>query len=238
VYKKEEEKSQEGASKPSGPKLFTDLILIFRQNSLSDPRCMRLATLYKCEMQASDSYSDWAALYLTPGTLVMSASTYAYFPALIGNAKEVHYPAVGFFHDKHNVCMRERKADSHLGQMRLPFGRSLAASGGGFSDRKVVYHDIYSRQFFLTYDELQAAFHDVPCDAILNQHVCDANGKPLPYRESRYCYHQTNATSKAMVSHAVQTAREKGEGAVRRAASASVGSRRPPSRHEKLRAAG
>jgi hypothetical protein len=49
--------------------------------------------------------------------------------ALVGLAKEVHYPAVGFFHDKHNVCMRERNAASHFGQIRLPI-----------ADPRLVYH--------------------------------------------------------------------------------------------------
>ena len=36
-----------------------------------------------------------------------------------------------------------------------------------------MYHDIYSRQFFLTYDELAAESAALPCDTILDQHVCD-----------------------------------------------------------------
>ena len=58
-------------------------------------------------------------MFLTRGTLVMAASTYIYFQALVGSATELHYPAVGFFHDKHNVCMRRKKENSHFGQMRL-----------------------------------------------------------------------------------------------------------------------
>ena len=47
----------------------------------------------------------------------MAPSTFAYFQALVGTATEVHWPALAFFHNKHNVCMRRRKADSHFGQV-------------------------------------------------------------------------------------------------------------------------
>jgi hypothetical protein len=47
----------------------------------------------------------------------MAPSTFAYFQALVGTATEVHWPALAFFHNKHNVCMRRRKTDSHFGQV-------------------------------------------------------------------------------------------------------------------------
>jgi hypothetical protein len=104
---------------------------------------------------------------------------------LIGAAKEVHYPAVGFFHDKHNVCMRERNSASHFGQIRLPIG-----------DKKMVYHDIYSRVWFMNYDELAAESAALPCNSILDQHVCDFEKNSYKFGgESRYCYRHTNSTS-------------------------------------------
>jgi hypothetical protein len=136
------------------------------------------------------------------------------FQALIGNAKEVHYPAVGFFHDKHNVCMRERKENSHFGQMRLPFGRSEHPYDVGTV--KVVYHDIYSRQFFLTYDELQADVAALDCPSVLDQHVCDDTDKPENYRESRYCYRRRGNATDAAAKAALATAKRLGKAAVKR----------------------
>ena len=59
-------------------------------NSVGDRRAQRLAGEYDCALQSSTSYySDWAALYLAPKTLVMAASTYVYWAALVGNSTEV-----------------------------------------------------------------------------------------------------------------------------------------------------
>lgn len=102
----------------------------------------------------------------------MAASTFVYFQALVGSASEVHFPAIGFFHDKHNVCMRRRKDNCHFGQMRLPFNDlSNADPAKGSISKKVWYHDIYSKQFFLTYEELAAETNALSCTSILNQ-VC------------------------------------------------------------------
>jgi hypothetical protein len=113
---------------------------------------------------------------------------------LVGAAKEVHYPAVGFFHDKHNVCMRERNSASHFGQMRLPIG-----------DKKMVYHDIYSRVWFMNYDELAAESAALPCNSILDQHVCDLSHTKFQFgAESRYCYRAENASTIAAQKKAEQ----------------------------------
>ena len=50
------------------------------QNTPGDKRAQAMATTYDCALQASTNYySDWAAMYLAPRTLVMAASTYVYF---------------------------------------------------------------------------------------------------------------------------------------------------------------
>lgn len=152
-------------------------------------------------------------MYLTRGTLVMAASTYVYFQALVGSATELHYPAVGFFHDKHNVCMRRKKENSHFGQMRLPFGQS------GFEGKTVFYHDIYSKQWFLTYDELAAETKALECPAILNQHVCEDNSRPDNWREARYCYRRGNKATEAAAIVAGNEAVEQGESVVRSSSS-------------------
>lgn len=124
----------------------------------------------------------------------------------MGAATEVHYPAVGFFHDKHNVCMRRRKADSHFGQMRLALGTGSGDDQGhgtdGFSGvkaqlpplgRRVWYHDVYAQQWFLTFEELARVGERLSCASILDQHVCEDTPKPQNYRESRYCYFRGQA---------------------------------------------
>ncbi len=184
------------------------------QNSVRDPRSERLSKQYDCTLQSSDYYSDWTAVFLGPGALVMAASTFVYFQALVGAAKEVHYPAVGFFHNKHNVCMRQRKANSHFGQMRLPFGRSEHPYDVGH--KQVIYHDIYSRQFFLTYDEMAAGFAALSCDSVLRQHVCDDTDKPDNFRESRYCYYRRSPETESAAATAVRDAIAAGKRAVAR----------------------
>jgi hypothetical protein len=148
----------------------------------------------------------------------MAASTFIYFQALVGSAREVHYPAVGFFHDKHNVCMRRNKEDSHFGQIRLPFGLvndhvEAVGSGeaGGVGHKRVYYHDIYSRQFFLTYAELADQSASLPCNAILDQHVCVDTDKPDNYRESRYCYRRETEVTLAAAQLALRDAMSIGE---------------------------
>ena len=132
-------------------------------------------------------------MMLAPGTLVMAASTFVYFQALIGPAKEVHYPGVGFFHNQHNICMRRKKVGSHFGQMRLPFPNH--------ADKRVVFHDIYSRHFFLTYDQFTAQSVALPCEAIFEQHVCP--GRQWQFcGESRYCYRDENSTTLAAAKQA------------------------------------
>jgi hypothetical protein len=51
---------------------------------------------------------------------------------VLADVTKVHYPAVGYLHDGHNVCMRRNNPASHLGQIRLPWG-----------DNRMVYHDVY-----------------------------------------------------------------------------------------------
>ena len=61
-----------------------------------EPRARYLAEMYQCSLVSSPSqYTDWTLLLLAPKVLVMAASTFVYFQALIGAATEVHYPAVG-----------------------------------------------------------------------------------------------------------------------------------------------
>lgn len=157
-------------------------------------------------------------MYLAPKTLVMAASTFVYFQALVGSAREIHYPAVGFFHDKHNVCMRRNKEDSHFGQIRLPFGlvndhmeHSDSEEAGGVGAKQIFYHDIYSRQFFLSYSELADQARALSCSSILNQHVCADTDKPDNYRESRYCYRRENEETSASAQAALMEASQTGE---------------------------
>jgi len=188
-------------------------------NTIRDKRAVAMALKYECELQSSGNYySDWAALYMAPKVLVMAASTFVWWQALVGACQEVHYPAVGFFHDKHNVCMRERKESSHFGQMRLPLLSPGDDGGGGGSSgsnavvlkpgngagtdssalrwdvetlrKKVWYHDVYSEHWFLSYAELAAEMKGLSCDSVLHQHVCEDTPKPQNYRESRYCYYR------------------------------------------------
>jgi hypothetical protein len=169
-------------------------------NSIAETRALDISAKFKCHLQTADSYSDWTVFLLATRTVVMAASTFVYFPTLLGSAIEVHYPAVGFFHNKHNVCMRQRKENSHFGQMRLLPGRSRSEYDVG--GKTIVYHDIYSRQFFLTYDEIEAVFAAMPCAALIYQHVCPDNSKLDDFRESRYCYLRQNATSDRLAATA------------------------------------
>ena len=150
-------------------------------------------------------YTDWTLMYVAPKILIMAPSTFAYFQAFAGAAQEVHYPAIGFMHNKHNVCMRQRKTDSHFGHIRLPI-----------NDPRVVYHDLYSRNFFMTYAELAAEVSALPCWTILSQHVCpvSTSRKFFTGRESRYCYNDKNNTSDAMAARAMEVAHAKGAAAV------------------------
>lgn len=56
-------------------------------NSVGDRRALRLAFDHDCKMQSSDHYSDWASMFFAPRTLVMAASTFVYFPALLGSGQ-------------------------------------------------------------------------------------------------------------------------------------------------------
>jgi len=146
----------------------------------------------------------------------------------------VHYPAVGFFHDKHNVCMRRLKADSHFGQMRLPLdlpgddadadqspahdaGRAPPPPSGGVGPKRVWYHDIYSRQFFLTSSELHAEADALSCGSILDQHVCPDTLKPDNYRASRYCYRRGSEAADEAAKKAQSEAAALGAAALQRA---------------------
>ena len=140
----------------------------------------------------------------------------------------MHYPAVGFFHDKHNVCMRRLKEDSHFGQMRLALrldgdsqeggtrGQRSHTRGddaplGGAHYKRVYYHDMYSRQFFLSANELAAEAASLDCSAILDQHVCPDTPKPDNYRDSRYCYRRSNPRTEAAAVVARKTAKQQGK---------------------------
>ena len=141
---------------------------------------------------------------------VLDASTYIYFQALVGSATELHYPAVGFFHDKHSVCMRRKKENSHFGQMRLPFGGlTIPDPDGGFEGKRAFYH-IYSKHFFLAFDELAAETKALECQVILNQHVCEDNFRPDNWREAR-CYRRGNKSTEAAAIAATAGAVEEGE---------------------------
>lgn len=137
---------------------------------------------------------------------------------------------MGFFHDKHNVCMRRLKEDSHFGQMRLALrldgdsheeytrrqqSHSSVGSGGnllgGANFKRVYYHDIYSRQFFLSATELAAEAASLDCSAILDQHVSPDTPKPDNYRDSRYCYRRANPRTEAAAVLARNTAKQQGE---------------------------
>jgi len=172
-----------------------------------EPRAKSLASRHRCSLVSSPKqYTDWTLMLTAPKTLVMAASTFVYFQALIGAATTVHYPAVGFFHDKHNVCMRQRNPASHFAQIRLPIG-----------DPKMVYHDVYSRNWFLTYDELAAEVAALPCDTILDQHVCDLDKNKYPFgAEGRYCYRAQNASSLAAQRRAQEESHALGAAAVSR----------------------
>ena len=155
-------------------------------------------------------------MYLAKGTLIMAVSTFVYFQALIGSATEIHYPAVGFFHDKHNVCWRRLKENSHFGQMRLPFG-DLSPALEGRNDmpmKSVWYHDVYSKQFFLKYDELAIEVDALDCYSIMNQHLCDDNDRPDNWREARYCYLRRNQTTASVAAAAERRAEEQGRVAI------------------------
>jgi hypothetical protein len=100
VYLRLGDKSEAGDTLITFASGFYDAVLAARRrdhascwivtNSVGDPRTQRLATQYDCAVQASTSYySDWAALYLAPRTLVMAASTYVYWAALVGESTEV-----------------------------------------------------------------------------------------------------------------------------------------------------
>lgn len=146
-------------------------------NMPKDRRAVDLAEKFDCDLEAGDQYSDWTTMMLAPRILVMAASTFAYFQAFLGHATEVHFPAVGFFHSRHNVCMREANDRSHFAQIRLPF-----------LDARMVYHDIYSRNFFLTYHELLAESSALACETIMDQHVCNGNATTDP-RSLFLCHH-------------------------------------------------
>jgi len=141
---------------------------------------------------------------------------------------------VGFFHDKHNVCMRRLKEDSHFGQMRLPLRlgddhrdhRGVPGAGGA-GVKRVYYHDVYSRQWFLTADELAAQAAALDCSAILDQHVCPDTAKPDNYRDSRYCYRRANPTTEAAAATARATAKRQGEKVVNWLRRGSKTNRRP-----------
>ena len=127
---------------------------------------------------------------------------------------------VGFFHDKHNVCMRRAKEDSHFGQIRLPLrldGDDKDHNrGGGSGPKRIYYHDVYSQQWFLTQTELAAEVTALSCDQILNQHVCVDTEKPDNYRASRYCYHRSNPETEAAAAKALADAKRKGSAVVKR----------------------
>lgn len=102
VYLRLGDKSEAGDTLLTFASGFYDAVLAARRrdhascwivtNSVGDPRAQRLAVRYHCAVQASPSYySDWAALYLAPRTLVMAASTYVYWAALVGASTEVTY---------------------------------------------------------------------------------------------------------------------------------------------------
>ena len=191
-----------------------------------DPRASGLASAHRCSLVSSPSqYTDWTLLLLAPKVLVMAASTFVYFQALIGAATEVHFPAVGFTHDQHNVCMRRRNSRSHFGQIRLPLPDRPAEDPkvnpdqfGGGGGARMVYHDIYARQFFLSYDEFYAEMESLPCESILDQHVCDLDHTAEHFKvsgaEGRYCYRNLNATTRAAAEAAASRARRAGGAAV------------------------
>jgi hypothetical protein len=156
----------------------------------------RLASTYDCLVQSSNHYSDWTLLYLLKGTVVLAPSTYVYWQALLGqatqvrarvaslaapvrHASQIHFPAVGFFHSRHNTCMFEEDPKTHFSQIRLEV-----------NDPRYVYHDIYARNFHLTYDQYMRQAKALPCVSIVAQHVCE--GAP---RKNRYCYIQAVPTT-------------------------------------------
>eukprot|EP00622_Pseudochattonella_farcimen_P007339 FR743300.1.p1 GENE.FR743300.1~~FR743300.1.p1 ORF type:complete len:183 (+),score=8.53 FR743300.1:427-975(+) len=140
-------------------------------------------------------------MYVAPKILVIAPSTFAYFQALCGAAEEVHYPSIGFLHSQHNVCMRQGSEGSHFGQIRLPF-----------DDTRVVYHDLYSRKFFLTYAEYAEQEKHLPCWSILTQHLCPAgaflkgnensSAAERQKRGARYCYEDQNSITQAVAVQA------------------------------------
>ena len=55
-------------------------------------------------------------------------------------------------------------------------------------DPRFIYHDLYSRHFFMTYDELAVAVDALECKDILGQHTCEK------VNEARYCYYPYRAS--------------------------------------------
>ena len=81
----------------------------------------------------------------------------------------------------------------------------------------MVFHDIYSRQFFLTFEELAASMGGLECASILDQHVCEDSAKPDKWRESRYCYRRRRGPAEeARKRQAVREAEQAGARAVAR----------------------
>lgn len=141
-------------------------------------------------------------LYRAPKVLVMAPSTYCWAQALLGPATEIHYPAVGFFHSKHNVRFKWRRGarcqvrwtknihSTQPRQLQLPpthrprFTTQVCMRQGKvgshfgqirlpIDDARMVYHDLYSGVGFLSYQELYSEMRALSCESILQQHVCE-----------------------------------------------------------------
>lgn len=99
---------------------------------------MRKAVVFMCVVWGVSTH-QWCSSFIFPYV----TTRVAVCRICCAPNNQIHFPAVGFFHNQHNVCFNEYKQKiTHFSQIRLPP-----------DDPRFVYHDIYSQQYFLSYED-------------------------------------------------------------------------------------